>query len=390
MTNTWSVGIHGQAFICSDLHRSARFMTEVLGLRRVKHTVHHHDPRLPVLMFDFGEGSTSVVSYVEWSPIFYALPEAGLTDGGATRRALDAPRVGDFKGRWGAGTNHHLALHTRSREQLVRWKRYLRDRGLHVTGPYFRNYFHAIYFRDPDGAILEIATTEPGFTYDEETLGSEHQAPKPGAMVGARSETDVAEEQWPDPVPAISDDMRLLGFHHNTSISSDIERTTDFFTEAVGIDLIKRTDYLDEEGGTHYYYSAAPELGPGAILTFFGLPGYPPGRLGVGLSHHIAFTARDDEALERWHGDLSAKDVPIGPIHDVGYYRAATFRDPDGHVMKIATPPDFTVDEEPDELGKRLCLPAELESSRAEIERMHALRPAPVPAATAGVAQPMP
>jgi glyoxalase family protein len=388
MTNPWTAGIHGQAFISSNLHRSARFMTDVLGLRLAKRTVHHHDPRLPVLVFDFGEGSQSIVTYVEWSPIFYALPAAGLADPETTRAALDAPRAGDFKGRWGAGTNHHLALHTRSREQLLKWKRYLRDRGHHVTGPYFRNYFNAIYFRDPDGAIVEIATTEPGFTYDEEVLGSAHQAPKEGAMVGARSELEVAEEEWPEPVPTIDDEMRLLGFHHNTSISSDIDRTTAFFVESVGIDLIKRTDYLDEEGGTHYYYSAAPELGPGAILTFFGLPGYPPGRLGVGLSHHISLTARDEEALGSWREDLLAKRIEVGPIEDLVYYRAATFRDPDGHIMQIATPPDLAIDEAPDQLGQRLCLPDHLEPRREELERAHRLRPAPLPAAAATVAMP--
>jgi catechol 2,3-dioxygenase-like lactoylglutathione lyase family enzyme len=360
------------------MHRSTRFLVEVLGLRVVKRTVHHHDPRLPVAIFDCGAG-TPIVTYVEWSPIFYALPAAGLVDPATTAAALDAPRVGDFKGRWGAGTNHHLALHTRSREQLLQWKRYLCDFGVHVTGPYFRNYFNAIYFRDPDGAIIEIATTEPGFAYDEDVLGSTHQPPKPGAMVGARSEVDVAHERWPEPVPALTEAMRLLGFHHNTSISSNIDRTTTFFTDRVGLDLIKRTDYLDEEGGTHYYFAAGPEVAPGAILTFFGLPGYAPGRLGVGLSHHIALAVADDAALEQWREVALSAGLDVGPVEDLTYYRAAVFRDPDGHLLQVATPPDFTIDEAPDALGQRLCLPEHLEARREEFERVHGLRPAPVP-----------
>lgn len=381
MTNAWSSGIHSQVFVCSEIDRSTRFMVDVLGLRLVKRTVHHHDPRLAVRMFDFGpdSGSASIVGYVEWNPIFYAFPRSGLVDAEATASALAAPRAGDFRGHWGAGTNHHLALHTSSRKQLLKWKRYLGDLGIHITGPYFRNYFNSIYFRDPDGAIVEIATTEPGFSYDEEILGSEHQAPKEGAMVGDRSESEVAAETWADPVSAIDEEMRLLGFHHNTSVSSDIDRTTEFLTEAVGIDLIKRTDYLDEENGTHYYFSASQEVAPGAVLTFFGLPGYAPGQLGVGLSHHIALAAASDDALRDWRADLLDKGVEVGEIEDLVYYRTATFRDPDGHLLQLATPPDFTVDEPADKLGTRLCLPDSLEARREEIEALHRLRPAPTP-----------
>jgi glyoxalase family protein len=30
-----------------------------------------------------------------------------------------------------------------------------------------RKYFHSIYFREPGGILLEIATDAPGFTVDE-------------------------------------------------------------------------------------------------------------------------------------------------------------------------------------------------------------------------------
>lgn len=379
MTNSWVRGIQGQAFVCSNLERTTRFMTEVLGMRLVKKTVHHLEPRLPVAHFDFGSESESIVTYIEWNPIFYALPAEGLLDPQGARLAFDSPQVGDAKGQWGAGTNHHLAFHTQSREQLLRWKRYLSDLGHHVTGPYFRNYFNAIYFRDPDGAIFEIATTEPGFEHDEEELGSTHRDAPEGTMAGDREELQIADEAASAPVPAIDEEMALRGFHHNTSVSSDIEKTTAFFCELVGIDLIKRTDYLDQDNATHYYYAAAQQPEVGAVLTFFGFPGFEKGRLGVGLSHHISLLAADDGALERWRDALVTGGAEVGPIEDLLYYRAATFRDPDGHLFQLATAPDFTVDEDPDTLGARLCLPVGLEPRRSELEEIHRLRPAPEP-----------
>ena len=42
--------------------------------------------------------------------------------------------------------------------------------GLHVTDILDRQYFTSIYFREPGGVLLEIATDEPGFAVDEPLL----------------------------------------------------------------------------------------------------------------------------------------------------------------------------------------------------------------------------
>jgi hypothetical protein len=123
------------------------------------------------------------------------MPEKGFTDPDVTKQGVSSPRVGDPKGRWGAGTNHHLALHVPNRNGLLKWKRRLTDFGYHVTGPYNRHYFHAIYFRDPDGAIIEIATTEPGFGHDEEVLGSGFRPQPKENLIGGRDEASTARRR---------------------------------------------------------------------------------------------------------------------------------------------------------------------------------------------------
>jgi glyoxalase family protein len=40
--------------------------------------------------------------------------------------------------------------------------------GLNVTDIRDRCYFHSIYFREPGGVLLEVATIQPGFTADED------------------------------------------------------------------------------------------------------------------------------------------------------------------------------------------------------------------------------
>ena len=78
----------------------------------------------------------------------------------------------------GAGTVHHIAWHSRD-EDHVPWQRRVAEAGMHVTPVIDRDYFAAIYFRQPQGILFEIATTSPGFAVDEdpERLGEELRLP---------------------------------------------------------------------------------------------------------------------------------------------------------------------------------------------------------------------
>ena len=47
------------------------------------------------------------------------------------------------------------------------WARYLSDSGIPNSGPVDRFWFRSLYFREPGGILIEIATDEPGFATDE-------------------------------------------------------------------------------------------------------------------------------------------------------------------------------------------------------------------------------
>jgi glyoxalase family protein len=83
------------------------------------------------------------------------------------------------RGRFGAGSIHHIAFRTVDDEEQLEYQAALREIGQSVTPVRDRQYFHSIYFRSPGGVLFEIATDAPGFLYDEpiEQLGESLKLP---------------------------------------------------------------------------------------------------------------------------------------------------------------------------------------------------------------------
>ncbi|MCC5956475.1 MAG: ring-cleaving dioxygenase [Natronohydrobacter sp.] len=92
----------------------------------------------------------------------YTLP------GDASGRVVDL-WVADtpVKARPGPGTIHHVAFRARDAAHQAALRENLLARGENVTEVKDRQYFKAIYFREPGGVLFEIATDGPGFDVDE-------------------------------------------------------------------------------------------------------------------------------------------------------------------------------------------------------------------------------
>jgi glyoxalase family protein len=68
----------------------------------------------------------------------------------------------------GLGTVHHVAMAIATLDEQTRLRRELIQYGCQVTEIRDRCYFTSIYFREPGGVLLEVATIGPGFTVDED------------------------------------------------------------------------------------------------------------------------------------------------------------------------------------------------------------------------------
>jgi glyoxalase family protein len=212
--------LHHVTCVCSDAIQTADFYRE-LGFTLVKKTVNFDDPHSYHLYFGDETGAPgSLITFFEWpradrgrigrgtlESIGLSTPlvdrEHELEDPDGLRLRLypgDGPGLHDViavgnpdlyvglvdadgplsfaeptgeSALIGAGTTHHIAWRVPDDAAQALWFERLVEIGLRPTPVQDRKYFRSIYFRMPDGILVEIATDIPGFLVDEplETLG---------------------------------------------------------------------------------------------------------------------------------------------------------------------------------------------------------------------------
>lgn len=314
-------GFHHVALVTADADRAVAFYGELLGLDVVRRAA--------------SGGAAGGADEGRYDLL------VGDEEGRPGRLLTFYERPDSRKGGWGVGGVHHVALGVGEEEAQLRWKRRLTDAGIPVTGPYDRGYFTSIYFTDPDGHILEIATAGPGYLIDEsaEELGRELRLPPDRLLRGHRDEAAIASLTWPDPVPAITADMRLDGIHHVSGITDDLELALEWYPPVLGLEVVKRTVNRDDGRSHHYFWAArdGADILPHSSWTLFGWPGSTyRSREGVGQTHCVAFRAGDEE-LEAWREHLLGLDLEVSPVVDRVHHRSIRFRAPDGMPLEIAT-----------------------------------------------------
>jgi glyoxylase I family protein len=130
--------------------------------------------------------------------------------------------------------------------------------------------------------------------------------------------------------------MRLTGLHHVTAISADLERTTAFYRDVLGLALVLEGHNEDDPGARHFWFGDAAG-NPGTLVSFMEYPAMEPGRVGLGSTHHFAFAVGSPEELVAWRDYLRGRGLECTDVFDRGGMRSIYLRDPDGHIVEIAT-----------------------------------------------------
>ena len=146
-----------------------------------------------------------------------------------------------------------------------------------------------------------------------------------------------------DPAPSPRR-MRLTGIHHVTAICRDLGATTEFYSEVLGLRLVERGVNEDDPATRHFWFGDADGR-PGTLISFLEYPDMAPGRPGGGAPHHFALAVESSEEQRAWVDYLRGRGVACTEVFERGPFSSIYFRDPDGHIVEIATRgPGFALD----------------------------------------------
>jgi catechol 2,3-dioxygenase-like lactoylglutathione lyase family enzyme len=130
--------------------------------------------------------------------------------------------------------------------------------------------------------------------------------------------------------------MQLRGLHHITAIASDLDRTVAFYRDLLGLAVVHDGPSDDDAEARHVWFGAVGG-GPVGLLSFMQYPELPAGVVGVGSTHHFALVVESAEEQEAWRDYLREHGVECSEIFDRGPFKSIYVRDPDGHIVEIAT-----------------------------------------------------
>lgn len=158
---------------------------------------------------------------------------------------------------------------------------------------------------------------------------------------------------------ATNTEFEFGGVNHIALVCRDMERTVDFYTNVLGMPLIKTLEIPG--GGQHFFF----DCGSGDSVAFFWFPDAPSQAPGIaaaaempgggsivsahGSMNHLAFDVPVDK-FDAYVDKLVEKGVEVSPVlnhdnsertvsedlHDGVFVRSVYFRDPDGILLEFA------------------------------------------------------
>lgn len=304
MKNT-ILGLHHITAIAGNAQKNFDFYTRVLGLRLIKKTVNFDDPKTYHLYYGDEAGSPgTILTFFPWDGI--AAGRRGTRQ--ATEIGYSVP----------AGS-------------LAFWQDRLDKNNVIYNKPAKKFGEEYLTFLDPDGLKFELTVSKD------------------------------KDDRQPWVTEEVTAEHAIRGFHHVTITTNKIDKTAEVLTAAFGYRL------AEKEVNRSRFITDAVDVA--AIVDLVEAPGETAGHVAGGSVHHVAFRVQDEETLMHFRDKIVAMGLTITEKIDRNYFYSLYFREPGGVLFEIATDnPGFSVDEKVAELGTALKLPAQYESSRAEIE----------------------
>ena len=128
----------------------------------------------------------------------------------------------------------------------------------------------------------------------------------------------------------------LRGIHHVTAITSSAEKNYAFFTNILGMRLVKKTVNQDDIQTYHLFF-ADDRGSAGTDITFFDFPGIPKAVRGTNEIFKTGLRVPSDEALDYWVKRFDKYNVTHSGIYEQFGRRVIDFQDFDEQLYQLVS-----------------------------------------------------
>ncbi len=127
--------------------------------------------------------------------------------------------------------------------------------------------------------------------------------------------------------------MQLTGIHHLTAITAQAAANRRFYTDVLGLRLVKKTVNQDDTSAYHLFYADGLAT-PGTDLTFFDWPTGPE-RRGTHSISRTGLRVAGGGSLDYWTGRLRDAGLRAGEIAEIDGRASLDFQDPEGQRFRM-------------------------------------------------------
>src|SRR6476646_8367064 len=127
--------------------------------------------------------------------------------------------------------------------------------------------------------------------------------------------------------------MELSGIHHLTAVSADIRGNYRFYTDTLGMRLVKRSVNQDDVSAYHLFYADAVGS-PGTDLTFFDWK-MPRERRGTHSVVRTCLRVTGRDALDWWAARFTELGMRSGAVVERDGRATLDFEDPEGQRLAL-------------------------------------------------------
>jgi glyoxalase family protein len=126
----------------------------------------------------------------------------------------------------------------------------------------------------------------------------------------------------------------IEGLHHVSCLTKDIQKNVWFYTQVLGLKVLKKSVNQDDVFAYHLFYGDG-NASVGSSITFFDYPDTTAAQAGSNSIYRLSLRVNSKESLNFWRERLRSFDFRSEPIdHKLGVF-GFNFVDPDGLKLRL-------------------------------------------------------